>query len=201
MFNSDQCISMSIGWTGNTRFLKGEDCDLLNEKQIFRLERNGEDAYSILKSQAIGQLPRSLDSRTGLLYPIMVSCTGTRVGVQNYISRENAPDDWIKNQLVNGPVQVAVNAESQQHHWFNYTKDTVIRKNTGCTSKIDHAVVIVGWKVFEGIEVWVIRNSWGSGWGDNGYALLEIDQNANGGHGACGVNRYPYALTGTHTTL
>lgn len=128
----------------------------------------------------------------------MMSCVGTRVGVEDYIQGENVSDDWIKGQLVNGPVQVAVKAETQQHNWFNYTEGTVIMKNTGCTDEVDHAVVIVGWKVFQDIEVWIIRNSWSSIWGDNGYALLEIDQNSNNGNGVCGVNMYVYALTGTH---
>ena len=36
----------------------------------------------------------------------------------------------------------------------------------------------------ENNEFWIMRNSWGTGWGDNGFILLEI----TAGSGVCGMN-------------
>ena len=45
-------------------------------------------------------------------------------------------------------------------------------------TKIDHAVNIVGYGRKNGKEVWVVRNSWGQGWGTKGYFYLEIGRNS-----------------------
>ena len=38
----------------------------------------------------------------------------------------------------------------------------------------DHAVVFAGYGFKNGKQVWIIKNSWGSGWGDNGFFFVEI---------------------------
>lgn len=35
-----------------------------------------------------------------------------------------------------------------------------------------HAVAIVGWKRIDGKFYWIVANSWGAGWGDDGYCYL-----------------------------
>lgn len=48
---------------------------------------------------------------------------------------------------------------------------------------IDHAVLLVGYDSTH----WIIKNSWGTGWGDNGYAY--INKNSD-----CGISKYVYVL-------
>jgi len=40
---------------------------------------------------------------------------------------------------------------------------------------ISHAVIIVGWGKSEGTPYWIVKHSWGTGWGENGYARVAID--------------------------
>ena len=51
----------------------------------------------------------------------------------------------------------------------------------GCrdTDPFDHAVVIVGYNSTLG---WKFKNSWGSGWGMDGYGWLSLDDDKN-----CGI--------------
>lgn len=44
--------------------------------------------------------------------------------------------------------------------------------------KLDHQVVVVGYGKYKGTPVWVFRNSWGSGWGVEGYFMVPQGANA-----------------------
>lgn len=46
----------------------------------------------------------------------------------------------------------------------------------------NHAVVLVGWDDTQGESgIWYLRNSWGPGWGENGYMRIEYGRNNVGG--------------------
>ncbi len=71
-----------------------------------------------------------------------------------------------------------------------------------------HAVSIVGWttlahNAFEktglGGMYWIVRNSWGTGWGDNGYALMASSQLTNL-PAPFGVNRYAFDNANTKSS-
>lgn len=38
---------------------------------------------------------------------------------------------------------------------------------------INHAAVIVGWGNLNQLDYWIVRNSWGPGWGIRGYFLIQ----------------------------
>ena len=55
---------------------------------------------------------------------------------------------------------------------INY-KGGIINETKPLTPEdIDHAISVVGYGVENGTKYWLIRNSWGSYWGDNGYYKL-----------------------------
>ena len=73
-----------------------------------------------------------------------------------------------------GPISVGIDSSNMN----NYVGG--IYPATQCTTDIDHAVTIVGYTD----KAWIIKNSWGSQWGDRGYLHLERGKNA------CGVAEY-----------
>lgn len=93
--------------------------------------------------------------------------------VKHYSSKT---DDEIKNLLYNyGPFSVGV--AGYDNAFFN-NRGGVFK----CTSPytINHAVLLIGW---DAQGNWIIKNSWGSGWGTSGYGY--IDKSGN-----CGVGDY-----------
>jgi C1A family cysteine protease len=121
------------------------------------------------------------------------------------------PVNSIKQAIVDhGPVSVALCANTAFHGYgggvFNAcTYPKPCNPNTG--DPVNHAVTLVGWDDNQGANgVWILRNSWGPTWGENGYMRIEYGC-LEIGYAACYIN-YPgnhftiwvdFAATGTQT--
>ncbi|KAG8437892.1 hypothetical protein GDO86_008550 [Hymenochirus boettgeri] len=65
-----------------------------------------------------------------------------------------------------------------------YTKGIIKPSRKNCdASNVDHEVLIVGFSREE--QYWILKNSWGENWGENGFFRLHLGSNA------CGVAEYP----------
>lgn len=105
--------------------------------------------------------------------------------VQDY-GQVGADTASIKGAIENGPVNVAVAAGNNA---FMYYTGGIITSSDGCPTSIDHAIVAVGWgsDATDG-DYYIVRNSWGTGWGESGYVRIQ----AASGAGVCGINQYVY---------
>ena len=80
-----------------------------------------------------------------------------------------------------GPLAIALNADPLQ----TYTGGILDKSSSQCpTSGINHAVTMVGYGNENGKDYWIVKNSWGINWGENGYFRIKR------GSGTCGVNCY-----------
>ncbi|EEA08370.1 papain family cysteine protease, putative [Cryptosporidium muris RN66] len=86
-----------------------------------------------------------------------------------------------------GPISVAIQADQAP---FQFYKKGVF--DAPCGTDVNHAVVLVGYDldIYSGKEYWLVRNSWGENWGENGYIKLAI-QAGKKGKGTCGILMEP----------
>nr|CAI5831683.1 unnamed protein product [Callosobruchus analis] len=78
-----------------------------------------------------------------------------------------------------GPISCAMDAS-----YLSSYSHGIIDSSCGCRSDrffLNHGVLVVGYGEEKGIEYWLVKNSWGTGWGDQGYfKLKKNDKNTCG---------------------
>ena len=77
------------------------------------------------------------------------------------------------------PVSVAIQAN---HLSFQLYKKGVYTGN--CGTNLDHGVLAVGYGTDSGKDYFKVKNSWGAGWGNDGYIWI---QRTGDGKGKCGI--------------
>ncbi|KAL7212814.1 hypothetical protein ACSBR2_015492 [Camellia fascicularis] len=83
--------------------------------------------------------------------------------------------------VANQPISVAIEGSGSD---FKFYSSGVFTGN--CGTNLDHAVTIIGYgATSDGTKYWLVKNSWGSGWGENGYMKIKRDVAAN--EGLCGI--------------
>lgn len=98
----------------------------------------------------------------------------------------------ITSALRGGPLNAWINGTSDI---FRYYSSGIINNSCclGSTLTLNHVVTIVGYSVDEsGNSNWIIRNSFGTGWGVNGYGYIKI---ASQGEGICGELNTSYQIS------
>jgi len=82
-----------------------------------------------------------------------------------------------------GPVSAGIASGSNVFH--NYKSGVI--DSPACGTYLSHAILIVGFGTDEatGLDYWKIKNTWGTTWGEDGYARLVRGKNM------CGIASYP----------
>jgi len=89
----------------------------------------------------------------------------------------NVQDDTLRTQLVaKGPVSICVNAAT----WSEWTgpEPMMGADCPGDADELDHCVQLVGYNWTQ--NYWIVRNSWNTDWGQEGFIYLQTEQNTCG---------------------
>ncbi|KAL1362238.1 hypothetical protein AAHE18_03G065500 [Arachis hypogaea] len=104
-------------------------------------------------------------------------------------------DQIAANLVKNGPLAVAINAVFMQTYIGGVSCPYI------CSKRLDHGVLLVGYGSggyslirMKEKPYWIIKNSWGENWGENGYYKICRGRNI------CGVDSLVSTVAAVHTT-
>ncbi|XP_024018332.1 ervatamin-B-like [Morus notabilis] len=93
-------------------------------------------------------------------------------------------EDALLNAVSKQPVAAFVNSAGKE---FQLYSSGVFSGN--CGTSLDHILTIVGYGTSEdGKKYWLLKNSWGTNWGESGY--MRLQRNPGFAQGRCGIAIY-----------
>ncbi|KDO63329.1 hypothetical protein CISIN_1g047793mg, partial [Citrus sinensis] len=99
-------------------------------------------------------------------------------------------EEALLKAVANQPVAVSIDASGSAFQFYSsgvFTGD--------CGTELDHGVTAVGYgATANGTKYWLVKNSWGTSWGEEGYIRMKRDIDAK--EGLCGIamdSSYPTA--------
>ncbi|KAG8494125.1 hypothetical protein CXB51_011847 [Gossypium anomalum] len=107
--------------------------------------------------------------------------TAKVVTIDSYEDVPQNNEGALKKALASQPVSVAIEAGGRA---FQLYASGIF--NGICGTQLDHGVVAVGYGTENGKDYWIVRNSWGNQWGEEGYIRMERNL-ANTATGKCGI--------------
>ncbi|KAH8354079.1 hypothetical protein KR084_006631 [Drosophila pseudotakahashii] len=96
----------------------------------------------------------------------------------------NDPNAFKLALLKHGPLSVAIDASPKTFSFYSHG----VYYEPSCKNDVDgldHAVLAVGYGTINGEDYWLVKNSWSTYWGNDGYILMSAKKNN------CGVMTMP----------
>jgi C1A family cysteine protease len=98
------------------------------------------------------------------------------------------PNDQISLTAAIAQQPVAIAIEADTRYFQSYSGG--ILTSSSCGTNLDHGVLAVGYGTENGVDYYLVKNSWGTSWGDKGYVKIARSSSTND-PGICGIAMQP----------
>ena len=107
--------------------------------------------------------------------------------ISSFVDIGRNDEAGLADALLHQPVAIAIDASARSFQFYSsgvYDPDTCCEYGACTPRDLDHAVLAVGFGTDEvtGEEYWIVKNSWGATWGDEGFVKM-----VKGKGSKCGV--------------
>ncbi|CAM8887666.1 unnamed protein product [Rhodiola kirilowii] len=167
----------------------------LSEQELVDCDTSGQDqgCEGGLMDDAFQFIEQNGGLTTEAKYPyqgVDGSCSGNKASsaakITGYEDVPTNDENALMKAVANQPVSVAIDASGSDFQFYSSGVFT-----GSCGTQLDHGVTAVGYgvDVTTNTKYWLIKNSWGASWGEEGY--IRMERGVDAAEGLCGIAMEP----------
>lgn len=92
------------------------------------------------------------------------------VRIHDFIDVPGMNPEQLARAVMKGPVAAAIQGDAMV--FMQYAGGIITDESCYAAKEVNHAVLVVGYGEENGMQYFLVKNSWGDTWGDHGYVKV-----------------------------